>query len=1177
MIIRRKPLGSHNLRTPPSLGMALLRSGIARVQALTVRRTAQTDELIDWGNGVPDDMYAEQPDYDEADLVADNNTEGNADSSTFTDAITRAESLSGTVNRTTNTAGSSSQPNSQSARRRVQRRVEPATLAPRLAPPLPRPAAPSTLARQSLSDGDTMPDDLSFIVRRHRELGHLNEQNSGIVDANQSAQSEISSTTAATSAATKNKVARITDDIPVNTAADAPRLRRRSQIVDVTPPKRGLPFGDETTNENDTALSGANRSASPLGSPLDLTSNTIQRAIAAAEASPQPRALPFDNAGLDFDEADLDDAPFEADQTLTDFDTSALQAFAANSMIDTTPAPRQSELPTRRSADSTATTPYAANAVQRTVQPDSAPLQTSRQPAQNESADRTIGGDEVSDDEPAGSFNTPNNAYQSGLGDAIARAEQSAAPSESNAPNPSVASVNNAPSVSAVQRRAADNTPTSSQPRNVQDAIARAEQSATPSESGVTSPAVASNNAPSASAVQRRPADNVPTSAQPRTVQEAIARAEQSTAPSESGVTSPAVASNNAPPTSAVQRRPADNTPTSAQTRNVQEAIARAEQSAAPSESGVTSPAVASNNAPSASAVQRRPADNTPTSSQPRNVQEAIARAEQSTAPSESSTPNPTVSSNSSPSATAVQRRPADNTPTSSQPRTVQEAIARAEQPVPPNESGANNPTVASVNNAPPPTTAVQRRFADNAPTSSQPRTVQEAIARAEQSTAPSESSTTNPSVASNNPSPTTIVQRQPIDNAPTPSQPRTVQEAIARAEQSTAPSESGTNNPTVASVNNAPQVSDVQRRPIDNAPTSSQPRTVQEAIARAEQPAVPNESSTNNPRVASNTPPPTSAVQRRAADSTPTSSQPRTVQEAIARAEQPAAPRESGAPNPSVASNNPPPTSAVQRRPADNAPTTAQPRTVQEAIAHAEQPAVPSESGVTNPTVASNNPPSTSIQRTESFNVPYADNDPRKSAFDAAIARAESRPAVATADSHNIVQRVPTLEEQALDSDVGTQAVDLATALGVHHSATGGTAVQRQTNPSSQATSVEADLLRMLGKPANTPIQRATPSSTSLPDGSAQRSTNSASPEQSARSTATSAQAAAPANRVQRVISAPGQPVDDEQDATAEHGKNGSNATSDPADVERVAQEVYRILRQRLKVERERSQGKVH
>jgi len=300
-------------------------------------------------------------------------------------------------------------------------------------------------------------------------------------------------------------------------------------------------------------------------------------------------------------------------------------------------------------------------------------------------------------------------------------------------------------------------------------------------------------------------------------------------------------------------------------------------------------------------------------------------------------------------------------------------------------------------------------------------------------------------------------------------------------------------------------------------------------------------------------------------------------VQEAIARAEQSAAPRESGAPNPSVASNNPPPTSAVQRRPADNAPTTAQPRTVQEAIAHAEQPAVPSESGVTNPTVASNNPPSTSIQRTESFNVPYADNDPRKSAFDAAIARAESRPAVATADSHNIVQRVPTLEEQALDSDVGTQAVDLATALGVHHSATGGTAVQRQTNPSSQATSVEADLLRMLGKPANTPIQRATPSSTSSPDGSAQRSTNSASPEQSARSTAASAQAATPANRIQRVISPPGQPVVDEQDTTVEHGKSGSNAASDPADVERVAQEVYRILRQRLKVERERSQGKVH
>ena len=1127
MIIRRKPLGSHNLRTPPSLGMALLRSGIARVQALTVRRTAQTDELIDWGNGVPDDMYAEQPDYDEADLVADNNTEGNADSSTFTDAITRAESLSGTVNRTTNTAGSSSQPNSQSARRRVQRRVEPATLAPRLAPPLPRPAAPSTLARQSLSDGDTMPDDLSFIVRRHRELGHLNEQNSGIVDASQSAQSEISSTTAATSAATKNKVARITDDIPVNTAADAPRLRRRSQIVDVTPPKRGLPFGDETTNENDTALSGANRSASPLGSPLDLTSNTIQRAIAAAEASPQPRALPFDNAGLDFDEADLDDAPFEADQTLTDFDTSALQAFAANSMIDTTPAPRQSELPTRRSADSTATTPYAANAVQRTVQPDSAPLQTSRQPAQNESADRTIGGDEVSDDEPAGSFNTPNNAYQSGLGDAIARAEQSAAPSESNAPNPSVASVNNAPSVSAVQRRAADNTPTSSQPRNVQDAIARTEQSAAPSES----------NAPN-----------------------------------------PTVASTTPPPTTAVQRRPADNAPTSAQTRNVQEAIARAEQSAAPNESSTNNPTVASNTPPPTTNIQRRAADNTPTSSQPRTVQEAIARAEQSTAPSESSTPNPTVASvNNAPPASAVQRRPADNVPTSSQPRTVQDAIARAEQSAAPNESGANNPTVASVNNAPPPTTAVQRRPADNTPTSSQPRTVQEAIARAEQSTAPSESSTTNPSVASNNPSPTTIVQRQPIDNAPTPSQPRTVQEAIARAEQSTAPSESGTNNPTVASVNNAPQVSDVQRRPIDNAPTSSQPRTVQEAIARTEQPAVPNESSTNNPRVASNTPPPTSAVQRRAADSTPTSSQPRTVQEAIARAEQPAAPRESGAPNPSVASNNPPPTSAVQRRAADSTPTSSQPRTVQEAIARAEQPAVPSESGVTNPTVASNNPPSTSIQRTESFNVPYADNDPRKSAFDAAIARAESRPAVATADSHNIVQRVPTLEEQALDSDVGTQAVDLATALGVHHSATGGTAVQRQTNPSSQATSVEADLLRMLGKPANTPIQRATPSSTSSPDGSAQRSTNSASPEQSARSTATSAQAATPANRIQRVISAPGQPVDDEQDATVEHGKSGSNAASDPADVERVAQEVYRILRQRLKVERERSQGKVH
>src|SRR5579859_2549624 len=88
MIIRRKPLGNEAIRKPRTLGLSLLREGIARVQALSVQRQSTTDEPIDWGDDVSGDVYVDNGPPNEANAsIIDQGTYDSA----FADAIQQAE------------------------------------------------------------------------------------------------------------------------------------------------------------------------------------------------------------------------------------------------------------------------------------------------------------------------------------------------------------------------------------------------------------------------------------------------------------------------------------------------------------------------------------------------------------------------------------------------------------------------------------------------------------------------------------------------------------------------------------------------------------------------------------------------------------------------------------------------------------------------------------------------------------------------------------------------------------------------------------------------------------------------------------------------------------------------------------------------------------------------------
>jgi hypothetical protein len=247
MIIRRKPLGTDNIRKPQSLGLSLLREGIARVQALTVRRSAEADQAPDWGEGIPeevyDSIYAPSASVVPADQVAPDQFETfdqSSDSgfySSAADAIARAEAPV-------------SRPPSNTARRTVRRQAQaqaqaqpptlPAVITPPPAPlpvatppaeitPAPRSQPARPVRRQALSDTETMPSDLQAMWNLHKQLGHVRERPTG-----EAAQREAEER--------------------------ANRPRRRAAIVEMSPPKKGLPL--EVPDDSVPS------SASPIGEPI---------------------------------------------------------------------------------------------------------------------------------------------------------------------------------------------------------------------------------------------------------------------------------------------------------------------------------------------------------------------------------------------------------------------------------------------------------------------------------------------------------------------------------------------------------------------------------------------------------------------------------------------------------------------------------------------------------------------------------------------------------------------------------------------------------------------------------------------------------------------------------------------------------------------------------------------
>jgi len=153
MIIRRKPIGHEGIRRPHTLGLSLLREAVTRVQALAVQRRSATHEPIDWGEGVPDDIYA---DYDAPKQVDAGEVEGTYDNyAAFDDASQQAEQP------IPNPASQLS----RTVRRRDQRQVEPP---PQVITPPPPPDFP--VQRQPMSAGTKIPSDFQALLDLHKRL-----------------------------------------------------------------------------------------------------------------------------------------------------------------------------------------------------------------------------------------------------------------------------------------------------------------------------------------------------------------------------------------------------------------------------------------------------------------------------------------------------------------------------------------------------------------------------------------------------------------------------------------------------------------------------------------------------------------------------------------------------------------------------------------------------------------------------------------------------------------------------------------------------------------------------------------------------------------------------------------------------------------------------------------------
>ncbi len=269
MIIRRKPIGIENLRKPNTLGMNLQRNAVQRMLARQVQRY------------VPGEVTDEAVDFQETDSAPDDGYQDAVE-----DAIRRAEAADPNApqaapRRVSRTPNWNAAPLNQPAApvRRTAQPQSSAPAAPKTPSDAPASASPFT-TRQSLDQGDTMPGDLVAIMNLHKRLQA--EGNDPIMqpmktDPRLAVQRTPAKAPPVRGEAIPQSKTEIlgkssTEPIPPADDAEPPRIRRRALITDLTPPKKGLPFGDE-----------ADASSQPLGEP-------VQRDMAQAlYAPPTPR------------------------------------------------------------------------------------------------------------------------------------------------------------------------------------------------------------------------------------------------------------------------------------------------------------------------------------------------------------------------------------------------------------------------------------------------------------------------------------------------------------------------------------------------------------------------------------------------------------------------------------------------------------------------------------------------------------------------------------------------------------------------------------------------------------------------------------------------------------------------------------------------------------------------
>lgn len=349
MIIRRKPVGFDSLRKPQSLGMSLLRNGIARAQALTIRRVPQSDEPINWGDGIPDDSHsdgtAEQVGYADYEVVDTADTNGQSFAQTD-----QAASTPRTAARSTGGQRQSVQ------RQSVQRQpAQHQAVQRQAAPPQPQADVKSTTA-----------PDLRAIMAGHRAAGHVKDDASkhaltktqGIFDKGSAA---TGSGTGPSSAATTEQSAGSADASVQRSTDndDVPRPRRRSRFTDLTPPKKGLPFGDDAADIGPDALGSENENMGwPIGAPAQRTTSAANREEVsqppAATSSGSVQRIAEPSAEQLTTPTPSDDRSYDATDmsaTALDLDVSSLRAPSSqnassnNSTENVVPANYRSERP----------------------------------------------------------------------------------------------------------------------------------------------------------------------------------------------------------------------------------------------------------------------------------------------------------------------------------------------------------------------------------------------------------------------------------------------------------------------------------------------------------------------------------------------------------------------------------------------------------------------------------------------------------------------------------------------------------------------------------------------------------------------------------------------------------------------------------------------------------------